>query len=212
MECPKRFPKLIPETQQEQLVFHEAEQRKLLRKKILSESNPFQDSDWVQPEPSELTAHKKAKESMCEVTHLVLVSHANTIGVTFGGQIMAWMESCALIAAMRHSRRICITLSVDSLRFLKTVSVGDALIVKSVVNNVFHSTSMEVGVKVYSEDLMTGERVKCNHAFFTFLAVEDDRPTPVPALLPETPKESLRYQHSLARRRWRMERKVLFCG
>jgi acyl-CoA hydrolase len=66
---------------------------------------------------------KKPSESAAEVSHLVLVSHANTIGVTFGGQIMSWMEGCATIAAMRHSRRMCITVSVDSLHFLHPIQV-----------------------------------------------------------------------------------------
>jgi acyl-coenzyme A thioesterase PaaI-like protein len=87
------------------------------------------------------------------MTHLVLPSHANTIGVTFGGQIMAWMESCAIISAMRHCRKMCLTVAVDTLHFLHPIQVGEAVIITARVNAVF-SMSIEVEVSVSSENLM----------------------------------------------------------
>jgi acyl-CoA hydrolase len=122
---------------------------------------------------------------------------------------MAWMENCATIAAMRHSKHICIAVAVDTMHFLNPVQVGEAVIIKAKVTRAFR-TSMEVSVKVKSENLITGKRQKCNDAFFTFIAIEDGIPTPVLQLLPETEKEIKKYHEALARRKWRIERKILF--
>lgn len=109
--------------------------------------------------------------SSVEATHLVLPSHANSLGITFGGQIMNWMESCANIAAMRHSKKICVLASLDRLHFVQPTFVGDAIIFKSQVNRTFKS-SMEVGVTVWAENLITGEKRYCNRSYFTYVTVD----------------------------------------
>lgn len=83
----------------------------------------------------------------------LISGHANTIGVTFGGHIMAWMENCAIISAMRHARKLCHCVGVDSMYFLHPVQVGEAVRISAAVNRAF-TTSMEVGVVVKSENLI----------------------------------------------------------
>eukprot|EP01119_Soliformovum_irregulare_P001518 TRINITY_DN11218_c0_g1_i1.p1 TRINITY_DN11218_c0_g1~~TRINITY_DN11218_c0_g1_i1.p1 ORF type:complete len:606 (-),score=179.02 TRINITY_DN11218_c0_g1_i1:178-1896(-) len=203
---PIPVPVFTPTTPEEKRIFDEALLRKELRQTQihLPSSSPNDDITI-----NKNIQFKRAQESATEMTQLVLVSHANTMGVTFGGQIMAWMESCALISAMRHARVTCMTVSVDSLKFLRTINVGDAVLIKARVNNVFKS-SMEVGVKVLSENLLTGELKHCNSAFFTFMAMENGRPTPIPQILPESEEEKTIYREAIIRRRWRMERKSQF--
>jgi len=207
------IPELILQTEDEKLLSVEAEQRRQLRTQMKDDMKKFVDALNTASREETLfnknLPYKFARESVTLATHLVLPSHANTLGVTFGGQIMAWMEGAASIAATRHSRKMCITVGVDTLHFLSPIQVGEAVIIKAKVNRAFRWT-MEIGVKVNSENLITGEKKLCNDAFFTFLAVEDYMPTPVPQSVPETEKEKQSYHLALARRRWRIERKALF--
>ncbi|KAG9295719.1 hypothetical protein G9A89_001736 [Geosiphon pyriformis] len=127
-------------------------------------------------------AHKAISESFAEVVETVLPQHANTLQITFGGQIMKWMEQCCLISASRHARRYLLLASIDSLQFLKPTYVGDCITVRSMVSCTFHS-SLEIYVTVEAENLMTGERFFTNDGFYTMVAVDlTNVPTPVPGV------------------------------
>ena len=103
------------------------------------------------------------------MTQLVLPNDTNQLGNLLGGQLMHWMDLVAAIAASRHSRRVCVTASVDELNFLHPIKLGEVVTLFASVNRVF-KTSMEVGVKVLSENMMTGVIRHANTAYLTFVA------------------------------------------
>lgn len=154
-------------------------------------------------------APKKASESAVEMTQIILPSHANPMGTVFGGQVAAWIDICAGVAAMRHARHIVVTASMDDLHFLAPAHVGEVLILQAHVNRAF-DTSMEVGVRVEAENPLTGERRHTATAYLTLVALDETgRPTAVPPLVPETEAEKRRYEQAEQRRQWRLQRREL---
>jgi acyl-CoA hydrolase len=130
---------------------------------------------------------------------------ANVLGHVFGGVVLAMMDSTAGIAAFRHARMPCVTASVDRVDFREPIHVGDLVIMKASVNYVGR-TSMEVGVRVEAEDLISGRRRHTNSCYLTMVAVDrNGRPVEVPRLVPETPDEMRRYAAAQDRRRRRLE-------
>ncbi len=148
---------------------------------------------------------KSPQESAVTMTEIVLPSDANALGTIFGGKIMSWIDIAGAIAAGRHARRVVVTASIDALHFLAPVKVGHIVHIRSRVN--FASrTSMEVGVRVDSENPITGEEMHTATAYTTFVALDDHgRPTPVPAVLPESPDEKRRYEQAKKRRESRVK-------
>lgn len=152
---------------------------------------------------------KRAAESAVEMTQIVLPSHANSLGTVFGGQVAAWIDICAGVAAMRHARNISVTASMDDLHFLAPCHVGEVMILQAHVNRAF-DTSMEVGVRVEAENPLTGERRHTATAYLTFVALDDQgNRVAVPPLEPETEAEQRRYRQAGQRREWRLERRAL---
>jgi len=140
------------------------------------------------------------RESRSEYTQVTLPSDANILGNVSGGHIMQLIDLSCGLAAKRHSRRHVVTASLDCLSFLHPVRVGQVLILKSSVNRVFHS-SMEVGVKVWVEDINTGEVHLTASAYLTFVALDENgKPVAVPPVLPETPEEQRRFEEAGRRR------------
>jgi len=139
------------------------------------------------------------------MVELVLPNDANTLGNILGGKVMHLVDIAAAIAAHRHCRRQVVTASMDRIDFLHPVKVGELIILKASVNYVAR-TSMEVGVRVLSENLRTGEQRKTASAYSTFVALGDDgRPAAVPELLLETDEDRRRCSEGAERRRIRME-------
>lgn len=150
---------------------------------------------------------KPACESYVEMTEIVLPTHTNALGTAFGGQVMAWTDICAGIAATRHARQIVVTASMDDLHFRAPIYQGEVVILKAQVNRAFH-TSMEVGVRVEAENPLTGERRHCSSAYLTFVALDaDGNRVPIPPLVPETEDEKRRYEEAAERRRIRLKRR-----
>ncbi len=147
---------------------------------------------------------KSVKESIVTMAEIVLPSYANALGTIFGGQIMCWMDIAAAISAGRHARKVVVTASFDGLHFIAPVKVGQVVHLKAMVNYASR-TSMEVGVRVEAEDLVSGNIVHTASAYTTFVALDDaGKPTPVPALIPETPEERRRYVEAQKRRESRI--------
>lgn len=139
---------------------------------------------------------KKALESVVEMTEIVLPSHGNVLGTVFGGQVAAWIDICATVAAMRHARHIVVTASMDDLHFMAPAHVGEVLILKAHVNRAF-GTSMEVGVHVEAENPLTGERRHTATAYLTFVSLDGEgNLVAVPPLIPETDDEKRRYEQA----------------
>lgn len=151
---------------------------------------------------------KTVRESQAEVLEVVLPNDANLLGNILGGKVMHLVDIAAAIAAYRHSRSYVVTAAIDHVDFRHPVHIGDLLVLKSSVNRVFHS-SMEVGVKVFSENILTGERLHTSSAYVTFVALDaQGKPKPVAAVIPETEEEKRRYQQAEARRLYRLEQRA----
>jgi len=148
---------------------------------------------------------KNIRESQVQMTEMVLPNHTNRLGNLLGGQLMHWMDICAAIAAFRHTNNVCVTASVDELNFLHPIKEGEVVILHGSVNRAFR-TSVEVGVKVISENVLTGERKHANTAYLTFVAIDDSgSPVAVPPIRPETKEEKRRYTDAARRRTQRLE-------
>src|SRR5512132_3333935 len=142
------------------------------------------------PAPAQaMRLSKRVSESQHETSELMMPEHSNILGHVFGGVILSMMDKCAAIAAFRHSRSSVVTASIDRVDFREPIHLGDLVVMKASVNFVGHS-SMEVGVRVEAEELLTGRRRHTNSCYLTFVAVDrNGKPIEVPDLRPETPDE-----------------------
>ena len=148
---------------------------------------------------------KTVKESESIVTYYMLPTDANTSGNVHGGVIMRHADEAGGMVAMRHSRRRVVTASIDRMDFLKPVFVGNLLILKAALNYL-GKTSMEIGVRVETEDLKTGNITHTGTAYITYVALDKDaKPTRVQPIIPETDEEKRRYAEAKARRQKRLE-------
>jgi len=148
---------------------------------------------------------KSASESLTEMTEIVLPSDGNALGTAFGGKVMQWIDVCAAVAAMRHCRKVVVTASMDELHFHAPIRVGEVVHLKGRVNAAF-KRSLEIGVEVYSEQPITGERHHTCSALLTFAALDGEgRPTTVPPLLLETQEERDAQAAASARREQRLQ-------
>ncbi len=157
---------------------------------------------------------RSVAESRVELVELVLPNDANPLGNLLGGKVMHLVDIAAAISAHRHCRCPVVTASVDRIDFLHPVRVGQIIILQASVNHAAH-TSMEVGVRVLSEDLNSGDRLHTASAYATFVAVDSSgRPVAVPPLVLEGDEDHRRFREAGARRevrlREREERKKRF--
>lgn len=151
---------------------------------------------------------RTVKESQHETSELMMPPDANILGHVFGGVILSMMDKTAAVAAIRHARSSCVTVSIDRVDFREPIHVGDLVIMKASVNYAGR-TSMEVGVRVETEDMIAGLRRHTNSCYLTFVAVDrNGRPVEVPELVPETEVEIRRFQAAQERRRRRLEERT----
>ncbi|EGL19026.1 MULTISPECIES: acyl-CoA thioesterase [unclassified Paenibacillus] len=142
------------------------------------------------------------------MTEVIFPLDTNYHGTVFGGKIMEYIDKIATIASMRHCRRGVVTASSDSLDFLAPVHLGEAIELEAFVSWT-HRSSMEVYVRVVAENMFTGERRTTATSFITFVALDDEgRPTPVPAVIPETEREMRLYESAPTRYEARRKRKA----
>ena len=147
---------------------------------------------------------KPVKDSFVIMTELVLPNDTNTLNNLMGGRMMHLMDIAAAVAAQRHSNRIVVTASVDNVSFREGIRLGNVVTLQAQVTRSF-SSSMEVHIDVWAEDIPSGTKVKSNEAFFTFVAVDQSgRPIDVPEAVPETEEEVRLYDGALRRRQLRL--------
>jgi acyl-CoA hydrolase len=147
---------------------------------------------------------KSSRTSRAQMTEIVLPEDTNQYGHAWGGRVMALIDKAAAIASVRHCRTNVVTASVDSLTFRAPVRLGHILKLYAAVNASFR-TSMEVGVKVVSEDPLTGDQAHCCSAYVTMVSLDEQgRPAAVPALLPSGPEDRRRQSDAMRRRRARL--------
>ncbi|HEV2206541.1 MAG TPA: acyl-CoA thioesterase, partial [Candidatus Acidoferrales bacterium] len=149
-------------------------------------------------------AAKSVSASRSEVIEAVLPNDANVLGTMLGGRVMHLIDIAGALAATRHSNSYVVTASVDYLDFRFPIQVGEFIVLRASVNRVFHS-SMEVGVKVFAENPLTGQQRHTSTAYLTFVALDANRqPHPAPAVIPETEEEKRRYRDAGERRDYRL--------
>jgi acyl-CoA hydrolase len=137
-------------------------------------------------------------------TAVVFPNDLNAYGTLFGGRVLDLCDRVSGVVAKRHSGAVCVTLGIDSVRFLAPAKHGDILVFKSAVNRVW-KTSMEIGVKVFKEDFRTLQRVHILSAYFTFVALDDHlKPIQAPLVIPETSEDKRRYEAAEKRRQQRL--------
>tara|TARA_X000001036_G_scaffold435029_1_gene475491 strand:+ start:2886 stop:3362 length:477 start_codon:yes stop_codon:yes gene_type:complete len=139
------------------------------------------------------------RTSQVTMHELVLPNDTNNLGNVLGGRVMHFMDICAAMSAYKHARTHVVTASIDEMNFLAPAKKGFILILKSSVNYVANS-SMEVGVKIESEDPFSGKIKHTASAYLTFVSLnESGKPTEVPDITPETDVEIRRYKEGKAR-------------
>jgi acyl-CoA hydrolase len=143
---------------------------------------------------------KTPKESLTIQTQVVLPNDTNVMGNLFGGRLLQWMDIVASISAHRHSKRVVVTASVNNVSFNNPILHSSIVTLEAKVSRSFTS-SMEVYIDVWVEDHVSGVKMKCNEAIYTFVAVDQNgSPLHVPVLVPETDEEKSRFESALRRR------------
>ncbi len=150
---------------------------------------------------------KTCKESLTIKAALVLPPDTNNYGTMFGGKVMSNIDDIAAIAATRHARASVVTASTDSVDFLHPIRTGETVCLEAFATWA-DRTSVEVFVKVISENMLTGERTVCATSFLTFVAIDvNGEKQIVPAVIPETELEKDLFAGASERARARLEKR-----
>jgi uncharacterized protein (TIGR00369 family) len=149
--------------------------------------------------PEATNQAKPASESRLVLHQLMLPEHANAHGNVHGGVILRMVDEAGAICAMRHARRPCVTISIDSMTFRQPVHLGELLICTANVTWVGRS-SIEVNVQVHAENPITGVISHTNSAFVVYVALGDDgRPATATPLALTTDEERATFAAGAAR-------------
>ena len=147
---------------------------------------------------------RKASSSLTIMTELVLPNDTNVFGNLMGGRLMYWMDIAAALSAQKHCNAPVVTASVDNISFENPILLGNVVHIEAKVSRAF-TTSMEVHMRVWGEDLKRQQKYKSNEAYYTFVALDQhNKPTPVPPLTPETEDEHRLFEGALRRRQIRL--------
>jgi uncharacterized protein (TIGR00369 family) len=150
---------------------------------------------------------KPVSASQVTLVQLMEITDANVAGIAHGGSIMKLVDTAAGLAAIKHCGGLAVTVSMDSMSFLAPVRIGDTVTVRASVNDV-GETSMEVGVRVEAENVITGERTHTGSAYLVFVALDETgKPRPVPPVIAETPTQQRRQREAKMRREARLAHK-----
>ena len=149
---------------------------------------------------------KSVQNSIVVMHELVLPNDTNVLGNILGGKVMHYMDICAAMSAYKHARSPVVTASVDRLNFLAPAKMGDILILKSSVNYT-GNTSMEIGVRIESENPISGEINHTASAYLTFVSLDDNRkPKAVKKIIPKSIHEIRRFKEAEMRKEIRKTR------
>lgn len=150
---------------------------------------------------------KPVGDSQITLVQLMEITDANIMGIVHGGVIMKLVDTAAGLASIKHIRGLAVTVSLDEMSFLSPVRIGDTVTVKASVNDV-GETSLEVGVRVEAENVLSGDRRHVSSAYLVFVALDEKgKPRPVPPIVAETPSQLRRQREAKIRRRTRLAHK-----
>jgi len=151
---------------------------------------------------------RTVEETRSEYAEFCLPNDSNMLGNMLGGHVMHLVDLCGAIAAIRHARGAVVTASVDQMTFLHPIHIGELVRLKSQVNRVFR-TSMEVGVKVWVENLRTAEIRHTSSAYLTFVALDNNgNKVPLEPISPSGEEDCRRYEEAAERRAYRLAQKA----
>ncbi len=148
---------------------------------------------------------KKVVDAKTIMTEMVMPNDTNPMGNLMGGNLLRWMDIACGICAGKHTEAHVVTASVDHVSFQKPIRVGDIVTIEASVTRAF-KTSLEVFVEVFAANIKGQNPRRCNHAYFTFVALNEENGTPIeiPALIPLNEIEQQRYESAPRRREVRL--------
>src|SRR3569833_931243 len=147
---------------------------------------------------------KSPNDSLTIMNELVLPNDTNTLHNLMGGRLLHWMDIAAAISAQKHCNRIVVTASVDNVSFKHAIKLGDVVTIEAKVTRAF-TTSVEVRLDVWAQNIPSATKVKSNEAYYTFVAVDQSgRTIPVPSLQPETEEDKMLFDGAKHRRQLRL--------
>ncbi len=148
---------------------------------------------------------KKVSDSKTVMTELIMPNDTNPMGNLMGGYLMRWMDIVSAICAGKHCEAHVVTAAVDHISFQNPIHLGDVITLEATVTRAF-STSVEVFVEVFANNVKGQQPRRCNHAYFTFVALDDKKrePISVPPVLPLSSEEQNLFESALRRREMRL--------
>ena len=148
---------------------------------------------------------KKVNESKTTMTEMGMPNDTNPMGNLMGGNLLRWMDIIGGICAGKHCERHVVTASVDNVSFTKPIRLGDVVTLEATVTRAFR-TSVEIYVEVFASDIKGGNSRRSNHAYYTFVGLDEEngKPIPVPAVIPLTEIEQQRFEGAQRRREVRL--------
>ncbi|MBL7803695.1 MAG: acyl-CoA thioesterase [Saprospiraceae bacterium] len=148
---------------------------------------------------------KKVEESRTVMTEMIMPNDTNPMGNLMGGYLMRWMDIVAAICAGKHCEAHVVTAAVDHISFQNPILLGDVITLEAKATRAFNS-SVEIYVEVFANDIKGQNPRRCNHAYFSFVALDDKRknPIPVPPVLPLSSEEQNLYESAARRREIRL--------
>ncbi|KAM6173778.1 acyl-coenzyme A thioesterase 11 [Erethizon dorsatum] len=207
-----KLKQITPQTEEEKMEHSVAAERRRMRLVYADTIKDLLANCTVKDDPQSRDCSRTvpAENTRVESVELVLPPHANHQGNTFGGQIMAWMENVATIAASRLCRAHPTLKTIEMFHFRGPSQVGDRLVLKAIVNNAFkHSMEVGVCVEAYRQEAEPRWR-HINSAFMTFVVLDaDDQPRKLPWIQPQPGDGERRYREAQARRKIRLDRKYI---
>jgi acyl-CoA hydrolase len=162
---------------------------------------------YLNTPPPDPTVPRPVRLSQVTFADLAEPQSQNVAGTLFGGVLLGFVDRAAAFCAMKHAGRPVVTKSFDSVEFNEPIYIGELVVAKASVNFT-GTTSMEVGVKVFAQNPITGQERHTNTCYATFVGLDDQgRPAPVPPVLPETEDEKRRFEAGRLRREERLARR-----
>jgi acyl-CoA hydrolase len=148
---------------------------------------------------------KKVADSKTVMTELIMPNDTNPMGNLMGGYLMRWMDIAAGICAGKHCEAHVVTASVDHISFSKPIYLGDVITLEASVTRAFN-TSVEIYVEVFANDIKGHNPRRSNHAYFTFVALDNAKkvPVPVPPVIPLSSEEQSLWESAMRRREVRL--------
>lgn len=148
---------------------------------------------------------KKVSDSKTVMTEMVMPNDTNPMNNLMGGNLLRWMDIGAGICAAKHCEAHVVTASVDHVSFKMPIKVGEVITIEASVTRAFN-TSLEIFVEVFAADVRGHNSRRSNHAYFTFVSLNDktSKPQVVPPLTPLSEEEQNRYNNATKRREMRL--------